>query len=32
MPRAIAERLVYRKPDRRLQVRVADHAGTVRTG
>ena len=25
-PRAIAERLVYRKPDRRLQVRVADHA------
>jgi hypothetical protein len=26
MPRAIAERLVYRKPDRRLQVRVADHS------
>ena len=25
-PRAIAERLVYRKPDRRLQIRVADHA------
>ncbi|MEX2140226.1 MAG: MG2 domain-containing protein [Pirellulales bacterium] len=26
VPRAIAERLVYRKPDRRLQIRVADHA------